>query len=233
MLMSSWIILWLPFISAVLILFFLQSKPKLSAQLATTSIFVCFFLSLWILFRYSQTTHDFQQTPLQSSISWIALKNLPIEYGVLLNGLTLIMLLVVTGIGSLIFLYSMTYMKEDPGYARYFACLSFFAFSMLGIVFANNLIQIFIHWELVGLSSYLLIGFWYEKFSASTAGKKAFLTTRVGDIGMMIGLLTLLGFLSGVGQGSFNFLKIHDSLAQNIIPGHWLNTIGLLIFLGV
>jgi NADH-quinone oxidoreductase subunit L len=116
--------------------------------------------------------------------------------------------------------------------SRYFASLSLFSFSMLGIVLSNNFIQIFIFWELVGLSSYLLIGFWYEKPEASTAGKKAFLTTRVGDVGMMVGILALFGFLSKQGLPTFNFALIRDNLDSVSIPEAWMFFICLGIFLG-
>ena len=111
------------------------------------------------------------------------------DFGLKLDPLSLMMLLIVTGVGGAIHIYSAGYMHDDPGLSRYFACLSLFTFSMLGIVLANNFIQIFIFWELVGVSSYLLIGFWFEKASAADAGKKAFLTNRLGDFGFMLGIL--------------------------------------------
>ena len=99
------------------------------------------------------------------------------------------MLLIVTGVGGAIHIYSFGYMHEDRGFSRFFACLSLFTFSMLGIVLANNFIEMFIFWELVGVSSYLLIGFWFEKPSAADAAKKAFFTNRLGDFGFLLGIL--------------------------------------------
>jgi NADH-quinone oxidoreductase subunit L len=116
-------------------------------------------------------------------------------------------------------------MKGDPGFSRFFACMSLFTFSMLGIVIASNFIQIFIFWELVGLSSYLLIGYWFEKPSAAEAGKKAFLVNRVGDFGMMLGILLLWSL-----TGTFNFAELPGRVAQ--IPAGTLALIGALIFCG-
>jgi NADH-quinone oxidoreductase subunit L len=123
------------------------------------------------------------------------------------------MLLVVALISFLVHLYSVEYMKGDPRYSRYFAFLGVFTFSMNGIVLADSLVMMYIFWELVGLSSYLLIGFWFEKESAANASKKAFLTNRVGDIGMFIGIMILFfeigsfqisGLIEGVQNGAFS-----------------------------
>src|SRR5690606_24774623 len=114
----------------------------------------------------------------------------------------LMMLLIVTGVGSAIHIYSYGYMHDDPGFSRFFACLSLFTFSMLGIVLANNFLQMFIFWELVGVSSYLLIGFWFEKSSAADAAKKAFLTNRLGDFGFILGILTFWALAGSLGFDS-------------------------------
>ncbi len=228
----AWSILWIPFLVAALIMFCFLSKARTAGFLATLGMFTCFFLSLWLYLEFPGLKAQ-GLMPIESSLPWIAVGNLKMEFGILLNGLTLLMLLIVTGVGSLIFLYSTSYMGKDESYGRYFACLSFFAFSMLGIVLSNNFIQIFIFWELVGLSSYLLIGFWLEKPEASTAGKKAFLTTRVGDVGMMLGILLLFGFLAKQGLGTFNFLEIQEHLAKLNISSRAMTFLTFLIFLGV
>lgn len=229
----GWLILWVPFFSASLIFFFFLDRPKAAGWIASCGIFLSFLFSLIILIR-----HGIPAKPFESAIHWLILPSATVEFGILIDGLSLLMLLVVTGIGSLIFLYSQEYMHHDAGYSRYFACLSLFAFSMLGIVLSNNLIQIFIFWELVGLSSYLLIGHWFEKPEASEAGKKAFLTTRMGDVGFLLGILLLFGWLSSGGTGTFNFIALENLLhgihqsgsgpAIQILTGA-----GLLIFLGV
>ncbi len=227
----AWAVLWIPFFTAGIIAFFLKSRPKAAGMLASAAMLICFGLTVAALMQFSHS--GFEKTPYESAISWIPLQGFSIEFGVLVNNMTLLMMLIVTGVGSLIFIFSTSYMDKDPGYSRFFACLSLFAFSMLGIVFSNNLIQIFIFWEMVGLSSYLLIGFWFEKDSASTAGKKAFLTTRVGDVGMMIGILLVFGFMAKAGIPTFNFLALEHGLGQAAIPAGTMTAIALLIFMGV
>ncbi|MFZ5802346.1 MAG: NADH-quinone oxidoreductase subunit L [Candidatus Omnitrophota bacterium] len=233
MLVNAWLILWIPLLSAVVIFFGLLEKPRTAALLATGSMFLCFALTVSLLPDYLRLK-ELNILPLEHSMVWVLLGSFTLEFGILLNGLTILMLFVVTGVGSLIFLYSTSYMKGDPGYARYFGFLSLFAFSMLGIVFSNNLIQIFIFWELVGLSSYLLIGFWFEKKPAADAGKKAFLTTRVGDVGMMLGILLLFGFLSKNGLETFNFFEIQRHFQNGFqLPAAWAAITTGLLFLGV
>src|SRR5262249_51165871 len=120
------------------------------------------------------------------------------------------MMLVVMGVAGLIHIYFWGYMHEEQGFSRYFACLSLFTFSMLGIVLANNFVQLFIFWELVGFSRYLLIGFWFEKPSAADVGKKAFITNRLGDFGFLLGILTVWATL-----GLLHFGELQTKLAAN------------------
>jgi len=115
-----------------------------------------------------------------------------IPIGIYIDPLTAIMLMVVTIVAGLVQIYSLGYMKGDPRFARYYAYLSLFTFSMLGLVLAGTYVLMFVFWELVGLTSYLLIGFWFEKKIASDAGKKAFVTTKIGDLGFMLGLAILI-----------------------------------------
>ena len=138
------------------------------------------------------------------------------------------MLLVVTGVGLMIHVYSYGYMHGDKGFSRFFACLSLFTFSMLGIVFATNFFQMFIFWELVGLSSYLLIGYWFEKPSAADACKKAFITNRIGDFGFLLGIIILWTIL-----GSVQFAELQAAIAQNKAAlGALASLAGFLIFMG-
>ena len=115
------------------------------------------------------------------------------------------MLLIVTGVGGAIHIYSYGYMDEDKSKARFFAFMSLFTFSMLGIVLANNFVMMFIFWELVGVSSYLLIGFWFEKPSAGDAAKKAFIVNRLGDFGFLAGILMVWGLLGSLNFGELEF----------------------------
>jgi NADH-quinone oxidoreductase subunit L len=134
----------------------------------------------------------------------------------------------VTGVASAIHIYSWGYMAGDQSFPRFFACLSLFTFSMLGIVLANNFIELFIFWELVGVSSYLLIGFWFERPAAADAGKKAFITNRLGDFGFILGILLVWATL-----GSVNFTELQKNLLSNNQAWGTVATMGgLLIFCG-
>src|SRR4029077_7517283 len=167
-------------------------------------------------------------TSSEVSLRWLDLGSLRADFGLKLDSLSLMMLLIVTGVGGVIHIYSAGYLHGDAGYSRYFACLSLFTFSMLGIVLSNNFLQLFIFWELVGVSSYLLIGFWFERSSAADAAKKAFLTNRLGDFGFLLGILLVWATL-----GSLNFSHLKDLLAANPAALGGVATVaGLLIFCG-
>ncbi len=126
------------------------------------------------------------------SFDWIKIGQTTLSFGLFIDPLTAMMLFVVTYVGTLIFIYSIGYMHDDPRFSRFFAYLSLFMFSMLGLTLSNHYFQLYLFWELVGLCSYLLISFWFEKESAANAGRKAFITTRMGDVGLFIGILLLL-----------------------------------------
>src|SRR3990170_8264614 len=127
----------------------------------------------------------------QIAFPWVISGDLQVNIAFLLDPLSAVMMLVVCGVGFLIHVYSIGYMHEDPGYARYFSFLNLFEFSMLVLVLANNFLLMFLGWEGVGLCSYLLIGFWFEKKSAADAGKKAFIVNRIGDAGFLLGLFLI------------------------------------------
>src|ERR1041385_3876544 len=200
-----WLILFLPLLAAAVITLFTQRNGQLSATLSVTAVVAAFGLSVLFI-----SVNGWAPEIRELSASWLQGGMLHIDFGLRLDTLSLAMLLVVTGVASLIHIYSMGYMRGDRGYSRFFACLSLFTFSMLGIVLANNFVQLFIFWELVGVSSYLLIGFWYERASAADAAKKAFLTNRVGDFGFLLGILTVWKVL-----GSVKFEVIHETLRVN------------------
>jgi len=165
---------------------------------------------------------------LESFGTWINIGALHIDFSFVLDQLSLVMLLVVTGVGFLIHIYSVGYMKEDAGYARYFSYLNLFLFFMTTLVLAGNALVMFVGWEGVGLASYLLIGFWFSKTSAADAGKKAFIVNRIGDVGFLIGMFLLLANF-----GTLTFSEIAAKLAAN--PG-WtggvLTAIALCLLLG-
>ncbi len=165
------------------------------------------------------------------SLTWLPLGSVNFSMGFLFDSVTAVMLLVVTIVSSLVHIFSIGYMHGDPRYPRFFAFLSLFSFSMLFLVVSDNLLGIYIGWELVGVCSYLLIGFWFEQDAPANACKKAFMTTRVGDVGMFIGMMMLFTkfrTLSLYGdQGIF-------ALASNLTAGDmtWLSVAGVLIFCG-
>ena len=171
-----------------------------------------------------------------SAFNWISMDNAPgigglnIELGFKIDNITVMMLFVVNLISFLVHVFSIEYMRGDKLYTRYFAYLGIFTFSMLGIVLTHNLLMMYIFWELVGLSSYLLIGFWFEKKSASDAAKKAFIVNRIGDIGMFLGILILF-----TQYKTFTFDVIYQQIAAGNIPfgsNVWLTAAGILIFMG-
>jgi NADH-quinone oxidoreductase subunit L len=159
---------------------------------------------------------------------WISIGTLHIDFSFVLDQLSLVMLLIITGVGFLIHIYSIGYMKEDEGYARYFSYLNLFLFFMTTLVLAGNALVMFVGWEGVGLASYLLIGFWFSKTSAADAGKKAFIVNRIGDVGFLIGMFLLLANF-----GTLTFSEIATKLGQD--PG-WtggvVTVIALCLLLG-
>ena len=162
---------------------------------------------------------------------WIQIDNVSLPMGFLFDSVTSIMLLVVTIVSSLVHIFSIGYMHGDPRYPRFFAYLSLFSFSMLFLIVADNLLGIYIGWELVGLCSYLLIGFWFEKDSAANACKKAFLTTRVGDVGMFIGMMMLFTkFHTFTLFGENGIFELVNNLESSDLT--WLSIAGILIFCG-
>lgn len=223
-----WTAYFAPLIACILItLFFLKSK-NLSSLTAIAGILTSFICTL---LTASQIFHSHPAVEFQQSISWIKFDSLAIDFGFLVNPLAIMMMLVVTGVGSAIFIYSRGYMADDPSMPRFFAFLSLFAFSMIGIVLANNFIQLFIFWELVGLSSYLLIGFWYEKPSAANAGVKAFMVNRFADFGFLCGII-LLWSMSNTGNGrTFVFTELAAIVPQ--CDPQLLTITALLLFCGV
>jgi len=217
-----WTILFLPLVACGLITLFTHQDRKLSAGLSIAAVVIGFVLSIIFI----GATH--WEPARESIVTWLALGDFQVEFGLHFDPLSLLMLLVVTGVASIIHIYSWGYMHDDPAFSRFFACLSLFTFSMLGIVLANNLVELFIFWELVGVSSYLLIGFWFERPQAADAGKKAFLANRLGDFGFLLGILTVWSIL-----GSLNFSTLQQTIAGNPQGlGGAATVAGLLLFCG-
>jgi len=235
---NLWLIPVLPMVAAGLSALCKRPARRASAALAIGSMAVSFLLSCWaIATTLGRSGHDevFRQV---INFDWFVLGETSLKLGWVLDPLTAIMLGMVTFVGLLIFIYSVGYMAQDENFTRFFCFMSLFAAAMLGLVLANSLLLVFISWELVGLASYLLIGFWYHKPSAAAAAKKAFIVTRVGDLGLFLGILwlyaetgTLLFYDSG--NGCLEQSALAKLVAQSTTVGISVSTgISLLIFCG-
>lgn len=217
----TWAILLLPLFVAATILLGFKKYSGLSSLLSTGSALITLVMCIML-------AANGEKTPEVKSFPWIDLGDVfRVDIGMTVDKLSKGMMLIVTLIGFLVHLFSLAYMKDDKGKARYFAGLSLFMFSMTGIVLANNFVMMFIFWELVGVSSYILIGHWYEKNSAADAAKKAFLTNRIGDFGFMIGIL-----LVWVLTKSIFFDEIQVAVAGGDLNMTLLNIAMICVFCG-
>ncbi len=222
--LSLWLIVALPLLAFVLIGLATRPWKRLSGYLSILAIAFSLLLSLLAL-NSVLTVGD--AGPFSESVRLFSVANATFELGALLDPLAAMMLVVVTTVSLLVQIYSQGYMAGEPGYSRYFAFMSLFTSSMLGLVIANNLFQIYVFWELVGLCSYLLIGFWYHKPEAAAAAKKAFLTTRLGDFGFLIGILIFF-----TQTGTFDFNGIEQAVKAGLIGGSLLTLVMVLVFSG-
>ncbi|MEC9487573.1 MAG: NADH-quinone oxidoreductase subunit L [Prosthecochloris sp.] len=230
----SIIVLLLPLLSFVLLIFFNRRLPRGGDFLGIGFLGATFAISVYIFWEVVVTAYD-PSFRIAWDFTWIDFGDVPgfgpleIRMGIMIDNLTAIMLAMVSLISFLVHLYSTGYMQGERYYGRFFAYLGIFTFSMLGIVLSDNLFSIYIFWELVGLSSYLLIGFYFHKDSAADAQKKAFLTNRVGDIGMWLGILILYSQFHTFG---------YEEIYQHIRDGEfhmsqaWLTAAGILLFMG-
>ncbi|MBZ4220269.1 MAG: NADH-quinone oxidoreductase subunit L [Chlorobium sp.] len=230
----SIVVLLLPLLSFIILIFFNRRIARNGDFIGVGILGTAFGISAYIFWTVIVQTYD-PAFRIAWDFTWIDLGNVPgvgplqIKMGIVIDNLTSIMLAMVTLISLLVHLYSTGYMAGDKNYGRYFAFLGIFTFSMLGIVLSDNLFAIYIFWELVGLSSYLLIGFFFEKDSAADAQKKAFLANRVGDIGMWLGILILYSQFH-----TFSFEQIYANLAAGNfgLSNAWLTAAGILLFMG-
>lgn len=231
---NAWLIALYPLISAVLIMFFLHPSRKASAITSIGAVGLGFVHSL-ILFLNFNSSYS-------GNFTWLKAGDFHLELGSLIDPLSISMLLTVNLVSLLVQIYTHGYMDEDEGYSRFYSYLSLFTFSMLGLVIATNLFQMYFFWELVGLCSFLLIGFWWYKPSAAHACKKAFVVNRIGDAGFLLGLVLLYFFTKDFwtnGKITLAFSELLPSV-QNAISNNGLaltglisiSAIGILIFMG-
>jgi NADH-quinone oxidoreductase subunit L len=215
----SLIVVLLPLLSFIIISFL---KGKRSTFSHVISISAIAFSTCVSAFVFLQTWNVSSSV---TRIHWIEIGDLQINIGIVVDNISALMLLLVAFISTLVQLFSVSYMKGDKDYSRYFAHLSLFCFSMLGLVLTDNLLILYIFWELVGFSSYLLIGFWREKQSAIIANKKAFIMNRIGDMGFLLGIFILFS--------QFNTLDLSELKNQVALKGNaTLTSAGICIFLG-
>jgi NADH-quinone oxidoreductase subunit L len=215
-----WIILLTPLLSAAFITLFTQRARNLSAMISVAACVISFLATCLLFFKPDGAP--------VTEFHWLdVVPQFSISIGFTVDQLSKAMLFVVTGIGSLIHIYSLGYMEDDEGKSRYFAGLSLFMFSMIGIVFANNFVMMFIFWELVGVSSYILIGHWFDKPAPPAAANKAFITNRIGDFGFFLGILMLW-----VATGSVYFTALQAAVPHLLQNPGYLAVATLLIFCG-
>ena len=216
--------LLMPLVAFGVIMLGTRSRNRLSACISIGAVTVALSAAVFLLVRHWGMT-----TPLVFQTTWLVSGKMSVPLGILLDPTSLLMLTVVAGISFLVQIYSLGYMAGDPGFSRYYGCMSLFAWAMLTLTISSSLLQIFIFWELVGLASYLLIGFWFEKFSASEAGKKAFVMTRFGDVAFLLGLVLLWLQL-----GDLDIMHLNDPeiVQAGMSPG-MLTLTALLIFGGI
>ncbi|MBE0479524.1 MAG: NADH-quinone oxidoreductase subunit L [Dehalococcoidia bacterium] len=199
---------------------FLKGQPRLSGYTLIAALTAAFGLAVYVLSNSSQF-------PIETSAEWFAVGDLQVSLGFLADRLTAIMLVVVTGVSLLVQIYSQGYMRGDPGYHRYFAFMALFTMSMLGLVLSSSLLLVFVFWEGVGLGSYLLIGFWFHRPSAAAAAKKAFIVTRFGDFGFLIGILILY-----FNTGTFDIAELNSIATAGLIGTTALTLAALGLFSG-
>ena len=224
----AWLIPLLPALAFAIISFFLLRSPWLASRLAIAAMGSAFLIALgvgWAVVSKGITV----EAPFVTKTVWFSMPGLVASMGVLIDPISAMMLFVVSLISFLVLIYSTGYMTDDPGYSRFFAFMSLFAASMLAMVIATNFLQMFVFWELVGLCSYLLIGWYFHKISAREAGKKAFMTTRIGDFGLLLGILFLQ-----IAFGTLDFgelaVKVPAYVQQN--GAALLTCVALLLFAG-
>jgi NADH-quinone oxidoreductase subunit L len=224
-----WLIFLLPLFSfAIIALFlrpFLNNQPKLGGYVTIATLLGSLGLSVWALFEVLAAPGHSIPVPV---VNWVIIEGgLTIHLGLLVDPLTTVMLVVVTTVSLMVQIYSQGYMRGDPGYHRYYAFMSLFTASMLGLVLADNLLLVYVFWELVGLCSYLLIGFWFHRPSAANAAKKAFIVTRLGDFGFLAAILLLY-----FNTGTFVITELHSLAITGVLAGTTLTWAAIGIFAG-
>ncbi|KAK7299397.1 hypothetical protein VNO77_45690 [Canavalia gladiata] len=229
----SWIIPFIPVPVPMLIgvglLLFPTATKNLRRMWAFPSILL---LTIVMIFSLELSIHQINNSSIYQYVwSWTINNDLSLEFGYLIDSLTSIMSILITTVGILVLIYSDNYMSHDQGYLRFFAYMTLFNISMLGLVTSSNLIQIYVFWELVGMCSYLLIGFWFTRPIAANACQKAFVTNRVGDFGLLLGILGLY-WITGSLEFRDLFQIINNLIYKNEVNIFFVTLFVLLLFCG-
>src|SRR3984885_702764 len=235
---NLWLIPALPALAAGVSALAKRRNRGLASSLAIGSMALSLLLSLYAFVYALSMSGQGELTRQVFNFPWLRFGTEWLKLGWMLDPLTAVMLVMVSFVGLLIFIYSTSYMAHDENFARFFCFLSLFAAAMLGVVIANSLLLLFMCWELVGLTSYLLIGFWYQKPAAAAAAKKAFITTRIGDLAFLVGMVWLYSQAGTLifydhGAGCLERSAVAGLIAQTTWIGMTVSTgIALLIFGG-
>ena len=232
---AAWLIFFLPLGSFVVIALvvrpFFNRHALVAGYITVAAVGASLVLSLWALGSVVREEGAIDWV----SRSWLAIGAFDFDVGILMDPLTAIMLVVATGVSLMVQIYSVGYMKGDPGYARYYAYMSLFTASMIGLVLASNIIQLYVFWELVGLSSYLLIGFWFTRPAAAAAAKKAFIVTRIGDFGFLLAIMYLFfnrGVFEAAGLDPLMIADIYAAVDGGVLASGVAMWIAIGIFAG-
>ncbi len=216
----AYALLAFPFLSATAIAFLFRRNGLVASGVSVAAAALILATALHIIFRLEN---------FEFNVHWIELGSFSVSFGFLINDLAKLMLFVVAFVGFLVHIFSLGYMKDDPNKARFFGGLSIFMFSMLGLVMASSLVTLFVFWELVGFSSYMLIGFYLGKSSAAAASKKAFIVNRVGDFGFLIGIIMVFSMF-----GTFNLTSLSEIFSgdTSLLQTASVTAVGLFLFCG-
>ena len=220
------VLLLLPFIGFLFNVFFGKKIGKtLSGTIGTFTVVVSFAISIFFFLKVNET----HQAIVINLFDWIKFSNFSVKFGFLLDQLSLLWLLFVTGIGSLIHMYSISYMHDDENLHKFFAYLNLFIFFMITLVMGSNLLIMFIGWEGVGLCSYLLIGFWHKNQDYNDAAKKAFIMNRIGDLGLLVGIIIIASLFN-----TADFIGIHERILEGTNPAtlFWVGIAAFALFIG-
>ena len=224
---KAWLVPAFPGAAFIVLLLLRNSLPRKGDWVAIAAILAALVTFVMLFAEFADLLEKGEGIPGRQGLDWVNFPGLHLRIGFYVDSVTIVMLAVVTFVALMVQVYSIAYMRGDPRYGWYYTVMSLFAFSMLSLVLADNLLMLYAAWELVGLCSYFLIGFWYERRSAAEAAKKAFVTTRIGDVGFLIGII-----LFYKATGTFDIQAILHAAESGEIGNTMLTAATLLIFAG-